>query len=84
MRRIRLRGEHVHPPLIVESLHQIRVAREAFGGGDLLDRVVFPQAVVGAKGAQSAFRADPGAGKDDDVAGFCHGAHEAYEGRDTQ
>ena len=65
---IGLRGEHRRAALVVEALDQIGIAAEALGRGDLLDRVILPQPVLGAEGSQPAFGGDSGTGQDHDIA----------------
>ena len=77
MRGVGLGGEDICPALVVEPLHQSGIAAEPLRGGNLLDRVVFPQTVLGAEGAQARFGADPGAGEDHNVANYGHVPHEA-------
>ena len=72
VRRVRLGGEDVRPPLVVEPLDQAGIAPEALRGGDFLDRVVLPQSVLGAEGPEAGFGGDPRAGEDDDVACLSH------------
>ena len=55
MRGIGLRFGCGLAPFVVEAVHKGRVALIGFGCGDILDPVVFPQAVGGAEGPQAAF-----------------------------
>ena len=71
------RGEDGFAPRVVEALHQLRIAAKPLRGGDILDPVVFPQAVVGAEGPEAALGADSRAGQDHDVADAFHCRHEA-------
>ena len=58
--------------LIVKAVDQCRVCGKAFGRGDLLDRMVFPQAARIAKRLNPTFGRYTRAGEDDDVLGLCH------------
>ncbi len=64
---------------VVEADDQIGVSRESFGGGDILDPVLFPQATGGAEGVDPAFGGNPRPGEDDDAIELCHETfkHEA-------
>ena len=58
--------------VLVEPLNEVRIAREALGRGHFLHRMVFPQAILGAEGAQAAFRGNTGTGQDHDVVDVGH------------
>jgi hypothetical protein len=54
-------------------MHQHRIAQVGLRRRNILDPMPLPQPVCAAKRLESAFRADPGAGQDDDVAKLGHG-----------
>ncbi len=62
----------LRPSLAVEALDEGGVCGPSLGGGDDLDAVVVPQAVVVAKGADPALCADAGAREDDDGLAFAN------------
>ena len=72
MRRIGFDLSQPRPPRIVKLVDQHRIANKRLGRRDILDPVPLPQPVGRAKRLQSALRADPGAGQDDDVAYLAH------------
>ena len=55
MRGIGLDLCELRPPRIVECVHELRIAGECLGGGDILDPVPFPQAVSPPERRQPAF-----------------------------
>ena len=77
MRGIRFYLHQSGAALVVEGLHQFRIALESFGRGDILDTVTFPEAVRSAERRNSAFRRDAGAGKDDNRTNVWHRAVKA-------
>ena len=72
---IRMGPHDVLAPLVVETLHQRGIAPEPRRRGDVLDAVVLPQPVVGAKRTEAALGADSRPGEDDDVADAVHSPH---------
>ena len=62
MRRVGADGLQCFAPLVIKALDEPRIAREPFGRSDILDAMLFPQAVGGAKSAKPRFGRDPGAG----------------------
>ena len=72
MRRVRLDGPELGPPLVVEGVDQRRIARESLGRADILDAMPLPQPVGPAKGREPAFRGNTGAGEDDDQLNCSH------------
>ena len=58
--------------LVVEIEHEIGIARESLGGGDILDAMALPQAVGSAKDRDTAFGGNPGSGEDDNIADVRH------------
>ena len=85
MGRVGLHGRiaQLRPALVVEPLHQGRIAGEGLRRRHLLDTVALPQAAGAAKGRQPRFGRDAGAGQDDDQAGWPtkrHGATPAALG----
>ena len=56
------RRQQLAPPLVVEALHQPRLARERLGRRDLLEPSALPQPVGAAKARQSGFDGDPRSG----------------------
>ncbi len=64
-------------PHVVESQHQFRIAVKGFGRRNILNPVLFPQTIFGAKCVDPAFGAYPRAGEDHDIAEVVHLAHEA-------
>ena len=60
-------GEHFASAHVVETYDRGAVACQRFGGADILDAVVGPQAVGVAEGGQSAVGAHAGAGEDNDL-----------------
>ena len=61
--------------LVVEALHQRRVAGKGLRRRHVLDAVVLPEAIGGAEGADAALGGDAGAGEYHEVAG--HGVQPA-------
>jgi len=68
MRRIRLHAGMPAPAVIVEVVHELRVAPEAFGRRHLTVVVLRPDAVLVAKRGDAGLRGEPGTGEHDDVA----------------
>ena len=52
---IRRHGPKHRPALIIERLHQLRIARERLGRGHVFDIVLCPDATRIAKGRNTAF-----------------------------
>lgn len=67
MRRIGLGFLNFEFEVVVKVVYQCRIAPEAFDGGDVFNPMIVPQAVGTAKGGQSGFRGNSGAGQNDDV-----------------
>ena len=63
MGRIWLYFVQLRPAGVVKTLHQFGVTFEGFGGGDILQAVVFPQAVIIAKGTDTGFGRNAGSGQ---------------------
>ena len=76
MRGIRHRRLHGIAAHVVETKNKLRIARERLGRGDILHPVLFPQPARIAKGADTAFCGNAGAGEDDDIAKLFHPRHE--------
>ena len=72
MRGIGLLGLDRLAPLVVEAQHEIGIAHEGLGRGDILDPVLFPQAAAIAEGIDPAFGGDTCPGEDHDVAHIGH------------
>ena len=53
----------IAPALVVEVVHQGRIAFEAFRGRHVLDRVFFPQAILRAESGNARLRRDASAGE---------------------
>src|SRR5690606_19921923 len=66
MRGIGLRRQDAAPALVVEAQHRCRIALPGLGGGNILDAMLLPQPVAGAKGFQAALGADAGTAEHDD------------------
>ena len=63
-------GEHLAPPVVVETDHAPTVEIQSLGNTNLLDLVIPPRPVGIAERRKTAFGADSGAGKDYE---FFHG-----------
>ena len=61
-------GRQLAAALVVEILHEARVAGEGLGRGHILEPMPLPQAVIGPEGGDAGFGGDAGAGEDDEVA----------------
>ncbi len=72
MRRIGLRLLDCFTPHVVETQHQIGIARIAFRRRDVFNTVLLPKPARAAEGINATFRADTSAGEDDDVAKPVH------------
>jgi len=72
MRRIGLDPRDARAPLVVEAMHQRRIAGQRLGRADVLDAVSLPQAARAPEGGDAAFGGDAGAGQDDDVVDVHH------------
>ena len=70
MGRVGFTFHELFPALIVKPEYQLHIGGPCFGCGHVFNPVVIPQAIIIAKGLQSAFCADPGAGQYHDP--FCH------------
>ncbi len=57
---------------VVETQHQIGIARKSFWRSDILDAVLLPQSPGGTESVDPALGADPGTGQDHDVANLSH------------
>ncbi len=68
MRRIGLDLPQSRPPRIVELVNLARITDKRFWRRHILDPMSFPQPVRSAKCREPAFRADPGASQNNDVA----------------
>ena len=67
MRGIRRGLCGLRAPGVVEREHQIRIAGEALGRGDILDPMLRPKPAFVAKRAEPAFCGDACAGEDHDI-----------------
>jgi hypothetical protein len=70
--RVRFHFGQLGATLIVEVVHQHRIAGKRLRRADILDAVTFPEAVRSAKGGQPALGRDAGAGQHDDVLDVSH------------
>src|SRR6056297_2104671 len=57
---VRLGLHGLRPPCVIEIMNELRIAREAFGCGHILDPVLGPQAPFIAKGAQTTLSGNSG------------------------
>lgn len=72
MRGIGLDLRKFRPALIIEMMHQHRIARQRFGRADILDPMPLPQAVRATKSRKAAFGGNTCAGEDDNVPNVWH------------
>lgn len=73
-------GPHLRqlrPALVIKAVNERRIARQRFGGADILDMMPLPQPVGTAKGGKAALGGNSGPGQDKDVANIFHDRHEA-------
>lgn len=77
MRRIGLYRPKLRPPLVIESVDQLRIAEQRFGRTYILYMMPLPQTIRPAKGGKAALGGNSGARQDNDVANIFHARHEA-------
>jgi hypothetical protein len=61
------RGEELVPSFVIKVVDEWGISFKAFGRGDILNTVVFPEAILISKGFYSRFCGNTGASKNDNV-----------------